>query len=144
MFFPEALYLLSQRDQQVTWLDPVVFDSNQSLAQVNVTAAYTVPTGRILILQNVSVEFAAGAGQTVTWGGAVIRPVPTPSPYGILMAEYFAAGAVKVTVNWSGSIIVPSGWLVQSDAIFNAGANPNYAALAMHGILIPVGNVQRL
>lgn len=143
-FFPEALYLLSDRDQQVTWLDPVLFEANVSLAQLNVISAFIVPTGRLLLLQNAVGDFAAGAAQTVSNAQIVVRPVATPNPYTLIAVNYYGPAVQQRFINWSGSIVVPPGWQVQADGVFSAAAAANYVDLAISGLLIPIGNVQRV
>jgi hypothetical protein len=67
VFFPEFLYQLSGRDQQVTWLDPSFSAVGDSALNVFVTVdALTVPSDRVLVLQSVVGMAEPGAGQNVT------------------------------------------------------------------------------
>lgn len=144
MFFPEGLYTLSARDRQVTWLDPVLFHSSSSVAAGTVTVDYTVPEGRILLLQTATVEAVSGAAQTVSWLAVVARPVSSAVPYVTFAGEWTTGAPANRFVNWSGAIAVAPGWLIQGSAIFNAGAAANAVGLALLGLLIPSGNIQRV
>lgn len=146
MFFPESLYLLSARDQQVTWLDPVLFRSFLSTAAAGVnTPNFTVPDGRTLILTSASCFASPTGGQVATFGDfraqgpdlvdiSIAQEQPNPA---------LGAG-VPLILNWSGQIIVPPRWNVYFRGSFNAGVAANSVAQHLFGILIPVANVQRI
>jgi len=64
VFFPEGLFTLSQRDQQVTWLDPGMygFPGLRSVAiAADGSVSQQVPDGRCLLLQSVVALFQRGA-----------------------------------------------------------------------------------
>lgn len=145
MFIPESLYLLSARDQQVTWLEPFASDFSSSLAATEVIVSSSmVPDGRCLILQSCVLAGDPGAAQAarqlqlrlVAPGGGVV----------------FLAGKENTPdvadlnrwLNWSGSILVPQDWSIAGDVTFSAGAAANLAELSVVGVLIPIGNIQRI
>lgn len=144
MFFPESLYLLSQRDQQVSWLDPVLFRNEAAIAAVDLGLNFTVPNGRALILQNVLVYAIGGGAQTVT---AMEIALQLPGA-GVGSFVYLTArepvGAAVAQLQWQGSVIVPEKWQVAGNASFSAGAVANTIVTGTTGVLVPIGNMQRL
>lgn len=97
----------------------------------------------MLILQNVHAEAQPGAGQACTELAIIARAGSMPNRR--LTASTFAAAAgIKQHVNWSGSIIVPPRGLVLATGTFDAGVLGNNVLLDVIGILIPVGNIQRV
>lgn len=145
MFFPEFLYQLSARDQQVTWLDPRIARGDTLLAAAAVTAvAITVPTGLVLVLQNASLEADPGAAQNVT--ESFFELLTPDAATGVRITQDRTALAANVIghLNWSGSILVPPNWQVRGAANFNAAAAANRVIADCIGILLPVGNIQRV
>lgn len=143
--FPEQLYQLSQRDLQVTWLDPAIFQNIDILAAVSVnTTLFTVPEGRVLLLQSVSAIADPGAAQSCrSVSISLLQPVSaTLFP---LARETFAVAADQDRVaNWSGSIMVPPGYGINALATFDAAVAANSIRGDMVGLLIPLANVQRV
>lgn len=153
-FWPEGLYQLSARDRQVTWLDPLL-DGPTGATLVGPLRSVTigtdgsvsrqVPDGRVLVLQSVVGYFAPGtAANANTLARLLIRP-PTAGTLEVWLREQrqAAAAGFSTELAWQGSVIVPPQWFVQAYGEFDAGAD-NEIALNIAGILIPVGNVQRL
>lgn len=144
-FFPEFLYKLSDRDQEVTWLDPVVVHSDVSAAVAVIqSAVYTVPGDRMLILQNVSMLANPAAGRAVIdLNFALQPPPPETTTYRVVQEFWTVAADVNRGLNWSGSILVPPLWRVSAIAVID-GAAGGQIVHDIFGILIPKGNVQRV
>jgi len=119
-------------------------ETSQNVAAAQVTAAYVVPEGRILLLQNATADFAGGGGQTVTDAQIEVRPVATVNPEVYIALNYYGAAVTGRFINWSGSILVPPTWIVQSAGNFSAGVAANYVNLAIAGLLLPLGNFARV
>jgi hypothetical protein len=147
MFFPEFLFQLSARDQQVTWLDPFAGDIVDTAAAVSVTSTgFTVPNARAFLLQSASAVANPGAAQAVT--SIVVSVIrPDPDTTGARLSERDSAAAAantSKTANWAGSILVPPGWRVIATANFDAGVAVNNLRLGIVGLFIPIGNIQRI
>jgi hypothetical protein len=146
MLVPEFLYQLSGRDQQVTWLDPRIQRVSESQASVSFsTVADIVPEGRALILLNASLLVAPGGAQTVNAASAFIAVVvPNGPTRRIATLNFTPAGAEDVALNWVGQILLPPGWGLLGGAAFNLGVAANVLTFDYFGVLIPVGNIQRV
>jgi len=146
MFFPESLFQLSQRDLQVTWLDPLITRNLLAIANAVVSADLTVPTGRVLLLTHIHAETVPDAAQNAT--GLFVGALPPPAGTGtfvLLAANRTAGGAgVRTMVDFDGQVLIPSGWIVRAQGTFNAGVNVNQAEAHIWGMLFPIGNIQRL
>lgn len=146
MFFPESLYLLSSRDQQVTWLDPVF--NRQTLTSNSAgisTPNYTVPESRALILQNVSSFGTPGAATQCT---SLDMRAQGPDGQDMTISIGFPSAAPPVLQslvwNWNGSLLIPPRWNIYTRASFTGAAAANTAAQTLIGVLIPVANIQRV
>jgi len=146
MFFPEALYLLSQRDQQVTWLDPVYNAAATGSAAASVSSpAFTVPSSQAFVLQNVQGYADPGAGQNIALLEVYIGPPSPGTQFVRLVSDVLVKAAdVNAAVHWSGSLIVPPAWRIIAEGTFNAGVQVNTVRLGVMGMFIPIGNIQRL
>lgn len=149
MFFPESLYLLSGRDQQVTWVEPVFAKIDQTLLVADIQLNYVVPDGRALILQSVHVFGGGGGAQNCTYIEIAVDLPGSPATYTYLSSNYPGSpGAVAVqntrTQAWSGSILLPEKWRVAGAAGFSAAAIANQVVHSVVGLLVPIGNVQRV
>jgi len=143
-FFPEFLFQLSSRDQQVTWLDPFSQRIIVSALSLGVEAdAARVPLGKVLLLQSVAAQADPGAGQLVNSVVISLRPQPNGPPVNLAAIGSTAVDLLQF-LNWSGSIIVPSEWLITANSSFNAAVAANQTVLDVIGMLIPVGNIQRV
>ena len=149
--FPEQLYRLSARDQQVTWLDPFYQRATQAAAALNLSLVWgPVPEGRVLFLQSLLVRCIPGAGARLT-GGWVGVQVPGASVVAYLLAGLTpeiadpvppGTGPVRF-IAWSGSILVPPRWQFEASVDFGAVAASVIEGTAV-GVLVPIGNVQRV
>lgn len=145
MFFPEFLYQLSQRDSQVTWLDPVIERIQTTAAAATVEAQFTVPEARALILQSALVTGSPGAGQAVN---AMTLSLIPPNQVGPVRALKFNdtnnALNFVAAIDWQGSMILPPSWIVNANVGYDAAVAANTTTLHVFGILVPIGNVQRV
>lgn len=153
MLFPEALYELSARDRQVTWLDPGMFGFPQlrsTAVGVNGSVSQQVPDGRVLLLFHACAFFDPAAAGTSTLRRLLIRP-PVALTQEIWLREsrdiQWPASSNPANQNYeltfSGSLAVPPLWFVQAYGEFSAAAG-NEIALNIAGMLIPAGNIQRV
>lgn len=144
-FWPEALYELSARDRQVTWLEPVIFRGNETGDNFG-SVIYTVPDGRLLLLQNAYLQVWPDVGNQVTdWKILIGAPGPSfQETY--LRASQGVTFAINLVLNeyWSGSVVVPEKWSVRGIGVFSGAAVGDYVDFSMHGLLVPIGNVQRV
>lgn len=146
MLFPEALYLLSPRDQQVTWLDPLAQQiSNAAVAVAVDSGIIRAPIERALILLNTAARVEPGAGQTSNSLNVRLVPPTVGSGQIVLTQQNYTATATTFNLIWTGQIIIPAGWGIVATGNFSAApANPNNTFLNVIGMLIPTGNIQRL
>lgn len=146
MFVPELLYQLSERDQQVTWLDPVfvrVGPTVSAATQITETV-YTVPSDRALCLQNFNVILDPGAAQTVRRANLAALPTTGTLQVVIRAEEWADAINEERVLHWAGSIIVPANWRLQTFSAYDAAAAGNSQDTTIIGVLIPIGNIQRV
>lgn len=153
MFFPESLFLLSQRDAQVSWLDPAnigtpsgVFIPPLSSNAVGTdgSVSWQVPQGRALILQHVHCFFQPGGVQISSLRRILVRPAAAGTTEVWLHEERNSlAAGVGQELTWQGSIILPERWYVQGYGEFNGGV-ANELVLSFAGLYIPLGNIQRI
>lgn len=145
-FFPELLYQLSARDQQVTWLDPFIRRAETNLAAVQVEATLQIPDGLVLMLQSAVISSVPGGAQVAQSGELGLRPVGVAAGNQIDLSGDMRANLAGsgVHLEWSGAVVVPPGWTVVGLTNFSAGAVANLVILMVVGILAPVGNIQRI
>lgn len=142
--FPEQLFVLSQRDQQVTWLDPYLRNTQSTVAAVSVNSGLQVPVDRALLFYAAYAEFIPGAAQNVANNS--ISLFPASGSFEVKVKRNLIAGAANVPLilDWSGFILLPPTWIIRATAAFNAGAAGNTVELSVAGILIPPANIQRV
>lgn len=146
MLIPEFLYRLSQRDEQVTWLDPRLLASSLSQAAVGPALnLFTVPPGNVLVLSSVVGRGVAGGAQTMS---ELVLEVNTPQqtePLVTLTGQVFdPAVSTARFITWSGQLIIPAEWIIRIVGTFNAAVAANTIRGSVAGILIPVANVGRV
>lgn len=145
MFFPEFLYRLSERDQQVTWLDPFIFEQGVSVAGTTPnTTVSSVPLDRALVVQSATVVGIPGAGQACTFLRMTVRAPLGNQSIRLFQQGFAVAANVQQAINWQGSILIPPLWSLTVESVFDAGVAVNQIVGGIWGILIPVGNVQRV
>ena len=146
----EFLYELTPRDMQQSWLDPVIITSNGLTAASVVTASYEVPVGRCLLLRSSVANADAGGAQTVDRVTLELLP-PDESNIAIAISEKIssnvgtsATSKVSMNTEWSGEVVVPQEWTVRARGNFSAAVSANSIELHVVGLLIPIGNIQRI
>jgi hypothetical protein len=145
VFFPEFLYQLNARDQQITWLDPLALQIATSVGGATVVGNIVPSLDRVMILQAMCGDSNPGAAQTLdTTFLQLIPPGGTPA-FSIAGFDFSTLPSGNDQfVNWVGSMMVPPGWTLRMTSIFNAAVAANVISFNVFGILIPVGNIQRL
>lgn len=145
MRFPELLYQLSARDQQVTWLDPRFDQQSTSLLAISVpTPVFQVPVDRVFVLCAAAVRADPGAGQNVDSLVIQILAPAGSAGFNLKQRTEVAAANINVDLDWTGEILLPPAWQIRGIGSFNAGAVANLVVHNFFGILIPVGNIQRV
>jgi hypothetical protein len=147
MFFPEFLYQLSPKDQQVSWLDPYVdLQTLVNTPVTNVVNAQPAPIGRALLLQHVLLTGnPGGSGDNVT-GGFISLVDPPGASRGYLreLTGQVIAANVSFELHWFGSLIVLPGWTIRGSITKNAAVNLITVRMSVMGVIIPIGNLQRI
>lgn len=143
------LYELTPRDRHITWLDPIVFEAEASGAAAFLEAFFQVPPDRVLLLYNVCGLANSGAAQNAT---NLDLNMATPIPGGgfdrfVIKRRQAPTDFVATplaSIQWDGSMVIPSSKLISLSVNYSAGAAVNFAVLTVFGMLIPNGNFQRL
>lgn len=143
----DYLYELSARDQQLSWLDPLITRVTLSSNTVTVEPQYEVPSGKALLLRSVSIWGDAGTTQTVT--SLFIELAHTTAGFETYLATIFSEQLTTATkndiaLNWSGLIVLPQNWIIRGTSNFDNGVNANTSSISLVGMLIPIGNIQRV
>jgi len=144
VLFPEFLYQLSARDQQVTWLDPVIARPETIDAAAFNVARFAVPDGRMLVVANVCLHSFTAGVTTISLMRLTLFP---PAGAGVmdLAIRTPVAGLTADVLNLNGlEVLVPAQWIVEARTTFSAGAAGNTTRLNLAGILLPIANVQRI
>lgn len=142
--FPELLYQLSGRDQQVTWLDPLLTAPVSSAASNFVFASYTVPADRALLLHHLAARGDPGAGQLITDIHIFLQAPAGSFTVTLERDEVAKAANANAIVTWQGELVIPPNWQVVGAITFDAGVQVNAEQTHVAGILIPIGNIQRV
>jgi hypothetical protein len=142
--FPEQLYELSARDRQVTWLDPFYQRATQAAAAVNLSLVWgQVPEGRVLFLQSLAVRVIPAAPLIANSGWAGVQ-VPGASVVAhILTGMPFTTPPTPSVFMWQGSILVPPRWQFEASVDFSGVGAHVIEGFAI-GVLVPIGNIQRV
>jgi len=141
--WPEQLYVLSQRDLQVTWLDPIIRELSASIASPNVnTPILTVPQDRYLILLHCLLHVRPGAGQANSETRINANPPIQGAAIQLLAIGTRANDVREFAHAWPG-LLLPPNWSLQGSGNFSAGVAANLVAVSIFGILVPAGNIQR-
>lgn len=144
MFFPEVLYILSEKDRHSTFLDPTFSRNVVAGALVTLTATYAVPSDRAFMLQNVhGLGDPGGAGQDCQQLSIYVQD-PDASIVVTLITDSYGAGAVNRFLTWTGDLLIPPSWSINLQGVFLAAGPPNNSiTIGVAGALIPVANIQR-
>jgi hypothetical protein len=141
---PEVAYQFRlARDTAESTLEQVAVNgqSLQASTLVTISALYTVPSNRILILSSMCAVGVGVGGQIpqyvqmrVRQGGGVTQLIAEQS------AITVPAAAARLACNWSGQVWLHPGWQISVRAAFDAGAAVNELYGYLYGMLIPRGN----
>lgn len=144
--FPDFLYRLTPRDEQVTPLE-IVSNRLYGAAIASVIASsgvYVVPTGKILVLSSFWVQTIAGAAQTALHSSVIIQPNNSlgnaAEIWGAGISGASAAASTTTQGNSPSEIYLPQGCAIYASAAFSAGAAANTCNFSFVGVLIPRGN----
>lgn len=125
MLFPEFLYQLSGRDQQVTWLDPrLIVNSGNGLALAVSAIAFTVPDNQVLIMTSFVGRADPGAGQACTRLIGLFRDL-SGNLVPFTEAHFAVAADLNRDVLYQGQILVPPRVEIQVLGDFDAAVNNN-------------------
>lgn len=143
--FPDFIYRLTPRDEQVTPLESVTYYHTESLVSTYVDideslGAYRVPAGKILLVNTLAVDFSAGAAQNLDSYKIYLKNSSATNDATLTGHSRILTGRYGTQGHMFGSIIVPSEWYICAVALFSAGAAANQITLGMTGTLIPRGN----
>lgn len=140
--FPDFLYRLTPRDEQVTPLEILNLRLTASTAATDVaTNIYTVPLGKVLVCSAYGLRGEGGAAQYSESLWIEIYTDPTmPTLLGGSLNAYPSAAQRSYSHGVASQIIVPEGWQLRGRGTFSAGAAANNVFLGINGILIPRGN----
>lgn len=142
--FPELLYILSQRDQQVTWLDPILQRSEESSLNAVIFEEIVFPTDRAVLLHHAHAGFSPGAAQNISTGELNIRRVLDGAFIRLRLQGDALAVNIDLEQSWQGEILLPPGWSVRATGIFSAAAAANLVQVSVAAVVIPAGNIQRV
>lgn len=143
MNFPEFLYNLTARDQQ---LAPIELwyggTTGTALATGIQTPNYQVPPDRILVITSAYLLLAPGAGQSGLSASLSVQNITNGASTRIDAHTFAAPAAAQWAENGEfSSVIVPPNGLVFAVGFFNAGAVANSVRWEASGVLIPRGNI---
>lgn len=139
---PWPLYQLTERDIGQPW-GRIVFPRNTNTAALAaLSASFQNQLTRVLAVTNLWGGLTPGAAQTITLASfQVVNPDATFARN--LQTDRFAlAAATAGFMQWEGELLVPPGWFVRLDAVFNAGAAANSVQLDAVAVEIPQGTIQ--
>lgn len=142
MIFPELLYQLSQRDAQVSWLEPAPRRIDVAGAALFLNADFAVPDDRILMLTSClarSIGNGADLVDTLTIGMLPPGLVTT-----VLLAAGTFSGTSDKVLQAILQVIVPSGWLLRAHSDYNAAISVHNLQFSFTGVLLPAGNFSRV
>jgi len=140
--FPDFLYRLTPRDEQVTPLDIVTFRSGVSSNATTVNSgAYTVPLGRVLKVNSMSLEQDCNQAATDVVEGRVDMYLDSSVPI-VLMCSQSSSTEPNYHLNqaFQNDLFIPEGWSMRGIGGFTVADADNQVIFTMSGILIPRGN----
>lgn len=145
--FPEFLYTLSQRDEQITALEIVSARSNTfsgaATALQTLSGIYTVPNDRVLSLSSMVIQGQAGAGQVFQNAiGFILLPNAASTQF-----QYLGTQKPNTTPGQNGfiqaldnTVLIGPGCRIFAQAVFDLGTVSNSVTYFIQGILFPRGN----
>lgn len=145
MILLEQLYRLLRADEQVRLLDPY-FETVSSVGTIiGLNATLTVPERKALLLNHAYARILPGTGQNITANTQLLMRNPGATRV-VLLDEVPNALAINVAARlmWQGEAVLMPGCTLRLDALFNSGIASNSITLYAHGMLIPLGNIERI
>lgn len=142
----DFLYEISQRDMQLSWLDPLFHRERITTATASISVEYTVPLGRVLLLSSAVASAVAGSLLTTTLVSIGFVKTSASSEFDLMVLpsdQLTTAAKNRYSANWSGRVTVPQDWIIKSSAAFSGTTDVNSLTLSLIGMLIPIGNIQR-
>ena len=138
---PELAYQFRQlTDTASPTIEHVLIQQSAAVASAaHAVTLYTVPAGRILVLNAATLRCEAGAAQTVLQGQ--IRVSRGGQNFNIFAKSYEFAAAAYLAQSWPCSVWLHPGWVIDARGEFSAGAAANNVIGTLIGQLIPRGNV---
>jgi len=154
MYFPEYLYRLTPRDEQVTPLEFVTQRLTNTVSNTTTvsSSAYTVPLGKLFLLQSSVMRFSCDAIASIGLYALTAFIDPTTTAPGVSYDNANLDGATNghtndgTTIRWRfggayPDILVPEGWQIYAQSTNDALAGSLATVdLQISGILIPRGN----
>lgn len=138
--FPEFLFKLTARDEQVTPLEAITYAGQTANANASVvaTADYTVPMGRVLALTSCGVYMGSAAGVTPQTG--IVYAVDPSGNQAIVHAETYTAAAGAIAATGGGVVYLPENFILRGQGTWSGAGLFNSINLTFTGVLIPRGN----
>lgn len=148
MLVPEQLIRLSARDQQVTWLDPLIISVGLSQAIIDIAVdSAQVPLGRMFILSHASMDITPGGGAQVFTQQIRLHSGPPPNllPFVTLKQQLsnVPLAGDEGSLDWDGHVYLMPGQFLRARATLSSGVPVHTINLQAWGILVPIANVQR-
>lgn len=144
MIFPEALYELSPRDRNVTWLDPLVLhlDNGGGAAAGSQELVVEIPEGRVLMLHSACMAVRTLAVETTTL--MLLQAQRFVGGVEFNLKQAFPGVTGRSQLDWQGEILIPSELRVRAFFSFSGVVQNKVIDFDLFGMLLPVGNIQRI
>ncbi len=144
MRIPEACYLLTGMDLSGTLAELVYLRATTSQAAANpsVSGFYTVPKGKILVMQSMISSLSPGAAQKALRGNVIFVALGISRLLTGHQVNPAIAAAIEVIERLDvAGLMLPEGVVFSYDGAFDAGIAANKITLDGTGWLIPRGSV---
>jgi len=143
--FPDFLYRLTPRDEQVTQLE-LYFDryAFSDTAALVGDVLFTTPNNRILVLTRTSIAMTAGAAQNPLYSILDYTAADGSGPNIELSVRTWTATTgtnVCLHETQGGPVYVPPSSRLTLTGAFSAGVNANSVVVNMQGFYIPRGTI---
>jgi len=137
--FPDFLYRLTPRDEQVTQIEALNIRLTGSTATtITSTSVYTVPLGKNLLINSVGI--LADSASSYPWYVYLEAYLDASVPV-LLFGDDTNYGLDEMMKGGPMNCLIPEGWSVRATGRFNAALANNNVFLGLNGVLIPRGNV---
>lgn len=144
----EQLYRLSARDEQLSWLQPVILGQLQGAASTAVGAGWTIPKSALVVAKKIFVRAIPAAGQRALLVQALLSP-PEPSTAFVLLGSKDVSNIPTVALQHDltvelGDMYISENWRITGQVLYDAGVGFNQLNVSFTGVQIPNGNVDRV